>query len=190
MADVWAAAAAVAVGVFGWLMAHSLNFWLIAHSHHGVLSGPAHHVHEFTAAAAVLTGGLAGASLIAVVVSSALGPPARAVSRRRRCHLVRLAAGLSTVAFIAADALEHAALGVDSTPPSVYVTGLLLHAAFGAGTSLYSLRFTDGVRSLVRPHVTRWATPLVPQPAALRWPRRWRRFLWAYALAGRGPPIG
>ncbi|GID29851.1 hypothetical protein [Paractinoplanes brasiliensis] len=183
-ADLVTAGSAVAVGAFGWLVAHTLNFWFIAHSHQGVLSSSGRHVHEVTAAAAVVTGALAAAALVAALLVGGFRPASRSENR----NTVAPATGLSTVAFLTADAIEHTVLGLESTPPIVIVFGALLHAAFGAGTSLYWVRLTGGVRiPVVRP---------VPEPAVTARPRPpapddrpWRRLVWAYAVAGRAPPV-
>ncbi|MBU2669898.1 hypothetical protein KOI35_40945 [Actinoplanes bogorensis] len=176
------AGSAVAVGLFGWLVAHTLNFWFIAHSHAGPLSLSTRHVHEVTAAATVVAGGLATAALIAAFLAGA----GRQTGRPRWRGTVPLAAGLSTVAFLAADAIEHTVLGLESTPPVVVVLGALLHASFGAGASLYWLRFTGGIAlpsTRSNPQPVTAALPMAPRV------RPWRRLLWATAVVGRAPPV-
>ncbi|WP_127506183.1 hypothetical protein [Actinoplanes solisilvae] len=180
-ADLVGAGSAMAVGVFGWLAAHTLNFWIIAHSHHGALSTTERHVHQATAAATIVAGGLATAAL----VTAALVGGHRAAPRRSTVHV---AVGLSAAAFLGADTIEHTLLGIDSTPPQAILLGLLLHAGFGAVSSLYWLRFTDSVCSLATPATTSPAEPAArPEPAEHETPRR-RRLVWAYAVAGRAPP--
>jgi hypothetical protein len=83
---------------------------------------------------------------------------------------VPVAVGLSAAAFLAADALEHALLGLDSTPPQAALLGLVLHGSFGAVSSLYWVRFAGCVRSLVIPPALSLADP--PTPPALPSGRR------------------
>jgi MFS family permease len=180
--------AAVSAGAFGWLSAHTLNFWIIAHSHQGVLSGAARHVHEVTAAATVVAGCLAMATLLAavvVVVPRRARPP-----NRRRGHRLstQAAAGLSTAAFLAADTIEHAILDMAGTPPAVLLFGACLHAVFGAGASLSWLRLIDHFTGLSWPCSHR-SEPAVHRPRRQGLHRcRRHRLLWADALSSRGPP--
>ena len=196
ISDVWArdtarlvsAGSALAVGAAGWLLAHTVTLWLIAHSHHGTLSLSARPAHS-SASAAVVAGCLAGASLLSVVLIVGLARDSASRSARRRRITFRLAVGLSTVAFLAADAVEHAVLGLEGASAVVVLFGACLHALVGAGSSLFWLRFTDTVHTIL--------APLRPPAAAdahrLGRPARRlgrRRLLWADAAAGRAPPIG
>ena len=177
---------AVAVGTFGWLLAHVVTFWLVAHRHAGMLE-TAGHVHSGTAVSAAIVGVLATASLTAIVFRARrTGIPAPEATGG--ASVTRLV-GLSILAFLAADAAEHAVLGWERTPPALLLFGALLHAIFGAGGSLCCLRLSSTVRILLA-----WLRPLLAPnarrtigagEATLR-----RRLLWADAVAGRAPPVG
>ena len=183
-----AAGSAAAVGVLGWLTAHTLNFWFVAHSHFGAASSASRHVHRASAAVAVIAGCLAVAAVVAVAVGAHAKSGAPAVPRHRHT-VVQLAVGLSTIAFLGADAVEHAALGLDGTPPVVLLIGIVLHTLLSVGASLFWRDFSAALRVLLR-WLLGWALPEA-QPArrpARRRCRR-RRLWWAYALAGRAPPL-
>jgi hypothetical protein len=181
------AGSAVAVGGFGWLLAHVVTFWFVAHSHHGAMSVSARHVHSYTAAAAAVAGGLAVAALLAIALTCGWGRDRSSGPTRRRP--VHRAVGLSTAAFLIADAVEHTVLGMEHTSPALVLLGACLHALFGAGSSLLWLGFVDGVQSLFTP-VRSPATVLrVRRTSPGRRPWRARRLLWTYAVAGRAPPM-
>lgn len=182
----FSAGTAVAVGAVGWLLAHVVTIWLAAHSEHGSLTPTGWHTHGYPSA--VATGGIAAVSLVALALAAGLGRTPRSWSPPSRQVTVHRAIGLSTVAFLAADVVEHAVLGLAPAPPALVLLGALLHALFGAGSSLLWMRFTDGVRGMLsslRPAVSVGARR--PNRPAHRPPRP-RRLLWAEAVAGRAPP--
>ena len=197
ISDVWArdtarlvsAGSALAVGAAGWLLAHTVTLWLIAHSHHGTLSLSARPAHSSAAAAAVVAGCLAGASLLSVVLIVGLARDSASRSARRRRTTFQLAVGVSTVAFLAADAVEHAVLGLEGASPVLVLFGACLHALVGAGSSLFWLRFTDTVHTILAPLRPLAAAPVHRLGRPARRSGR-RRLLWAEAAAGRAPPIG
>jgi hypothetical protein len=179
--------AAVSAGAFGWLAVHTLNFWIIAHSHPEELARGLRHVHEVTAAATV-TGCLAVASLLAAVFV-VLPEQARRGDRRGGHGLpVQAAVGVSTIAFLAADTIEHALLDMPATSPAVLLFGACLHAVFGVGASLYWLRLLDHITVLSLPwyRLTEPAAERPRRPA--RHLRRRHRLRWTYAVTSRGPP--
>jgi hypothetical protein len=179
-AEFFAAGSALAVGALGWLIAHLVTFWLLTHSHHGTLSLAGRHLHAVAAAEAVAAAGVAAAALAAVPLGAALR------RRRPRRTSVHLAVGLSTAAFVTADAVEHALLGLAPSPPATLFVGACLHALFGVGGSLLWVRLALGVRI---PAVALRPAPAVARPGlGGRGPRRCRRLLCSYAVAGRAPP--
>ena len=184
-AHVHGAGPAVVVGAFGWLLAHVVTFWLSTHSHPG-MPDTARQLHSYAAAAAVVVAGLTAASVLTVSLATrriAQRPPAL------RAGGVAGSVGLSTLVFLAADAIEHSTLGLDSTPPALLLLGALLHTLFGVGGSLVWLRFSGTVHAVLT-----WLRPPA-RPAArrpVRAPQRPRghpRLLWAPAVAGRAPPL-
>ena len=184
------AGSTLAVGAAGWLLAHTVTLWLIAHSHQGTLTPSTRPGHSSAAAAAVVAGCLAGASLLSVVLTVGLARDSASWSARHRRTSVRLAVGLSTVAFLAADAVEHAVLDLEGTSAVLVLFGACLHALVGAGSSVFWLRFSDTVHTVlapVRPPATAGVHGL--HRPTRRSPGR-RRLLWADAVAGRAPPIG
>lgn len=182
-ADLTTVGSATAVGVFGWLVAHTLNFWIVAHSQHVVLGHTSRQLWQVTTTATMVVGMLAVAALLSVV--RGCGP---AAPRHRRGRTIQVAVGLSTAAFLVADTIEHAVLGLDSTPAVGVLLGALVHASFGAGTSLYWLQFVAELQVAAR-----WLLPwLLPEPSPVRPVARHRwhpdRFWWASAPACRAPP--
>ncbi|RSM60077.1 hypothetical protein DMB66_25670 [Actinoplanes sp. ATCC 53533] len=180
-ADLFAAGSALAVGVAGWLVAHTVNFWVLAHSYDGALSPAARHLHAVRAGEAVVAGCLVAAAVLAVAVAVGF------LHGRRRSTAVHLAVGSSVVAFLAADAVEHALLGLGPTPPAVLLAGAFLHALFGAGSSLVWLRLVLRVRVATRSPVHPVSAAARPVRARRR-PERCRLLLCSYAVAGRAPP--
>ena len=183
------AGSALAVGTFGWLLAHSLTFWLLAHGNHGALTAVADDVHGLAASASVVGGCLAVASMLAVGLTIRPARHGRSSSPQRRRTAVPLAVGLSTGAFLVADVVEHQLLGLGPVQPSFLVLGLCLHAVLGAGSSMLWLSFTDAVRGLLRR--SRPVTAQAERHSRLHdaSSRRRREHLWAYAVAGRAPPV-
>ena len=176
------------VGAFGWLLAHCLTFWLIAHSHRGDLSPLARHVHDSSAAAAVIAGCLAAACLIAVALTSTPGAARATPTPRQRRRTFQLAVGLSTGGFLLADTVEHVVVGLERTPPTVVLLGAALHALIGAASSLFWLHYTDSVHHLLRARARLDGLPALRPGPASTGPHLRRTNLWAYTFAGRAPP--
>ena len=182
------AGSAFTVGAFGWLLAHVATFWFVVQNHQGPLSLSSRHVHSYTAALTMAAGCLAAVMLFPGAI--AVGPTSHrpSTSPRHRAASVVRSMALSTIAFFAVDAFEHAVLHVEPSTPALITLGACLHALFGAAGSLFWLVFTDSVTAL-RP-----LSP--PDAAATTAPRRLpqspfpsrRRPLLAYAAAGRAPP--
>jgi hypothetical protein len=179
--------AAVSAGAFGWLVAHTLNFWIIAHSHPNDLAQGVRHVHELTAAATI-AGCLAVASLLAAAIVVVPSKTRRGEQRRGYGPRIQAAAAASTVAFLAADVIEHALLDLPRTPPALLLFGACLHAVFGVGVSLSWLRLLDHITAPNWPsgHHSEPATHHPGRPGPHLWCRH--RLLLAYAITGRGPP--
>jgi hypothetical protein len=176
-------APAVVLGVFGWLVAHTVTFWFAAHSHNGPLSLTARHLHDYSALAAIVTGCLAA---VACVTAAATGIRRDHRPRRRTVHL---SVGLSTGAFLVADTVEHVLLDLPHSPPALVLLGAGLHAVMGAATSLFWLTVAQAIQARVR---TRHDVdlPAVPQRCRTsRTPHPWRTHLWAAAVPGRAPPV-
>ncbi|MCG5436438.1 hypothetical protein [Micromonospora foliorum] len=182
------AASALLFGVFGWLTAHAATIWLLGHTGPG--SGETHH-HPHLSGAVLLTGCLAGGSLLAVLAVAVRGGPQLDAhlqrSRRAAAHRSSL---LSTAAFVAAEFVEHALTGQHDMPPlGVLLLGCVVHAAMGAGTSLLWRCWVDDLlqlAALLRGHAPTYAT------RRARWHARRqiaaRRTWQALASAGRAPP--
>ena len=103
------ACSSLAVGVFGWLIAHLLTLMLLAHSHGGTLGIAARGLHDYITAATVLAGSVAVVSLLAMPVSATLPSPSRS-GPPRRGDAVRRFVAMSTLAFLAVQLAEHTLL--------------------------------------------------------------------------------
>jgi hypothetical protein len=179
--------AAVSAGAFGWLVAHILNFWITAHSHPNDLAQGGRHVHELTAAATV-AGCLATASLLAAATVAVPIKARRGEQRRGHGPRIQAAAAASTVAFLAADVIEHALLDLPRTPPALLLFGACLHAVFGVGGSLSWLCLLDHITAPNWPpsHHSEPATQHPGRPGHRLWCRH--RLLLTYTIISRGPP--
>jgi len=185
----------VSFGVLGWLGAHALTYALLSHEH-GVDAG-GRHVHSLHGAAAVVTGFLAAASMLAVfavglrrpggrppAVPEGLGAP------EGMARTARWASALSTAGFVVAEFVEYALAGGHTVPPPlVLVVGGVVQAVVGAATGLVWRFSADSVFRLAAgmraDHAV--AAPPPRRPWAVRAVRPHPR--WAvHRLAGRSPP--
>ena len=170
---------ALAAGTAGWLLAHVVNLWFVAHSHDGVSTSTGH-VHGYAAASSAVTGMLAVAALLAMCWMMRR-------TRRREPAAAGLARPvvLSTSAFLAVDAVEHAVLGWERTPVVLLAAGAVLHALCTAASTMVWLRLSGALVLLLG-----WMRPpAAPSPrrfvGAARHPSARRRLLWAEAIVGR-----
>ncbi|RSM56833.1 hypothetical protein DMB66_32675 [Actinoplanes sp. ATCC 53533] len=181
------ACSSLAVGVFGWLIAHLLTLLLLTHSHGGTLSLAVRGLHDYTTAATVLAGGIAAISLLVMPVSASMpsssdpGPP-------RRGRTVRRFVAMSTLAFVAAQLGEHTLLDGVRMPPAILLAGVLLHALFGTVGALTWHHYYDLLHRLWSP--TRSTTATIPTPLQHTSVSVWgpRRPLFDSCVTGRAPP--
>ena len=186
-------ASAVALGTFGWLLAHALTYWIVAHGHPDALGRTDRHVHAYSMSMAVPAGWLGAVLLIAVLVIGVSQGARRYCGAGERPHWGRVvgrSTGLSVAAFAAAEVTQHLAMGDQHSPSgAALVVGLILHALIGAMTSIFWLRYTANVSSLRVPS-DRFALSM-PARVVGRLSSRRRRHddtMLAFCVIGRAPP--
>ena len=180
------ACSSLAVGVFGWLVAHLLTLLLLAYSHGGALSLTGQRLHDYTTAAALLAGCVAAISLLTMPVSAS-SPRRSSLAPPRRGEAVRSFATMSTTAFLVAQLAEQTILDGFRMPPAILLSGVLVHALFGAASGLTWHHYHDVVHRLWSP--TR-PTPASPTPLPFRSTSAWNpcRPVFGSCVTGRAPP--
>lgn len=135
----FAAASAAGFGLLGWTVAHALSTWLLDHCHVPG-SAPSSDLRAHAAEAALLYACLAAGSLLAMLAV------ARGSRERTSKRSLRLAALLSSVAFVCSDFAERAVAGEHAVPSfMVLLIGIAVYALAGAGTTLLWRRCADAV---------------------------------------------